>query len=89
MSDTYRILRSTVTEDGTVRISIDTEPMLEPGPDEVVVAVEASPINPSDLGMLMVGDDPESFESLDDVLDVETAKAYSAQATGEKRLITP
>ena len=27
--------------------------------------------------------------SLDDVLDPEVARAYSAQATGEKRLITP
>ena len=42
MSDTYRIVRSTVTEDSTVRIAIDTEPMPEPGPDEVVVAVEAA-----------------------------------------------
>ena len=38
MSDTYRIVRSTVTDDGTVRIAIDTEPMPEPGPDEVVVS---------------------------------------------------
>ena len=34
MSDTYRIVRSTVTDDGTARIAIDTEPMPEPGPDE-------------------------------------------------------
>ena len=27
--------------------------------------------------------------SLDEVLDPEIARAYSAQATGEKRLITP
>jgi NADPH:quinone reductase-like Zn-dependent oxidoreductase len=27
--------------------------MPEPGPDEVVVRVEASPINPSDLGLLV------------------------------------
>ena len=65
MSDTYRIVRSTVTDDGTVRIAIDTEPMPEPGPDEVVVAVEAAPINPSDLGMLIAGADPESFALVD------------------------
>ena len=68
MSDTYRIVRSTVTDDGTVRIAIDTEPMPEPGPDEVVVAVEAAPINPSDLGMLIAGADPESFASVDGAL---------------------
>ncbi len=68
MSETYRMVRSTVTDDGTVRITIDEAPMLEPGPDEVVVAVEASPINPSDLGMLIAGADPESFESVDGAL---------------------
>ena len=68
MSDTYRIVRSTVTDDGMVRIAIDTEPMPEPGPDEVVVAVEAAPINPSDLGMLIAGADPESFASVDGAL---------------------
>lgn len=68
MSDTYRIVRSTVTDDGTVRIAIDTEPMPEPGPDEVVVAVEAAPINPSDLGMLIAGADPESFASVNGAL---------------------
>ena len=62
------IVRSTVTDDGTVRIAIDTEPMPEPGPDEVVVAVEAAPINPSDLGMLIAGADPESFASVDGAL---------------------
>ena len=68
MSDTYRIVRSTVADDGTVRIAIDTESMPEPGPDEVVVAVEAAPINPSDLGMLIAGADPESFASVDGAL---------------------
>ncbi len=68
MSDTYRIVRSTVTDDGTVRIAIETEPMPEPGPDEVVVAVEAAPINPSDLGMLIADADPESFVSVDGAL---------------------
>lgn len=45
-------LRSTISADGMLRLSLD--PMLfdEPGPDEVIVRVEATPINPSDLGML-------------------------------------
>ncbi|MEM8924868.1 MAG: zinc-binding dehydrogenase [Actinomycetota bacterium] len=62
MSETYRAVRSTVTADGEVRIAIVEEPMPTPGPDEVVVAVEASPINPSDLGMLIAAADPASFE---------------------------
>ena len=68
MSETYRMVRSTVTEEGTVRVTIEEAPMLEPGPDEVVVAVEASPINPSDLGMLIAGADPASFDLVDGAL---------------------
>src|SRR6202020_1456738 len=33
--------------------SLASVPTPEPGPDEVVVRVEASPINPSDLGLLV------------------------------------
>ena len=68
MSETNRMVRSTVTEDGTVRITIEEAPMPDPGPDEVVVAVEASPINPSDLGMLIAGADPATFDLVDGAL---------------------
>ena len=50
-------LRSLVTADGTVRLSLDMVAVPEPGPDEVLVRVEAAPINPSDLGMLLAGAD--------------------------------
>jgi NADPH2:quinone reductase len=50
-------LRSLVTADGTVRLSLDTVAVPAPGPDEVLVRVEAAPINPSDLGMLLAGAD--------------------------------
>lgn len=66
MTDTYRTVRSTVSGDGTVRISIVEEPMPTPGPDQVLVAVEAAPINPSDLGMLIAAADPGSFEQAED-----------------------
>ena len=48
-----RALRSTVTADGRLRISLETIRLDEPGPDEVIVRVEATPINPSDLGLLL------------------------------------
>lgn len=57
-----RALRSTVTEDGQVVLSIEPIDVGAPGPDEVVVRVEASPINPSDLGMLLAGADPATAE---------------------------
>jgi NADPH:quinone reductase-like Zn-dependent oxidoreductase len=50
-------LRSTLKRDGTVELTLVTTPTPEPKPDEVVVRVEASPINPSDLGLLLAGAD--------------------------------
>src|SRR5216683_4872896 len=46
-------LRSLIKTGGELEISLLNVPTPEPGPDEVVVRVEASPINPSDLGLLI------------------------------------
>src|SRR3982074_1978901 len=46
-------LRSLIKNSGELQISLASVPTPEPGPDEVVVRVEASPINPSDLGLLV------------------------------------
>src|SRR6202048_5333493 len=46
-------LRSLIKNGGELEISLASVPPPEPGPDEVVVRVEASPINPSDLGLLV------------------------------------
>jgi len=45
-------LRSLIKKSGELEISLVSVPTPEPGPDQVVVRVEASPINPSDLGLL-------------------------------------
>jgi NADPH:quinone reductase-like Zn-dependent oxidoreductase len=45
-------LRSLIKKSGELEISLLDVTTPEPGPDEVVVRVEASPINPSDLGLL-------------------------------------
>ena len=50
-------LQSLVNADQTVELSLATVEVPEPGPGEVVVRVEASPINPSDLGLLLAGAD--------------------------------
>lgn len=52
MPHTGRQLRSTVTSGGQLELSLATVEVPDPGPDEVVVRVEAAPINPSDLGLL-------------------------------------
>jgi len=46
-------LRSLIKKSGELEISLLDVATPEPGPDEVVVRVEATPINPSDLGLLV------------------------------------
>ena len=46
-------LRSLIKKSGELEISLMEVPTPEPSADEVVVRVEASPINPSDLGLLV------------------------------------
>lgn len=51
-------LRSLIRPDATLELSLAEVPMPEPAaPDEVVVRVEAAPLNPSDLGLLFGGAD--------------------------------
>ena len=45
-------LRSLIKNSGELEISLAGVPTPEPAADEIVVRVEASPINPSDLGLL-------------------------------------
>jgi NADPH:quinone reductase-like Zn-dependent oxidoreductase len=45
-------MRSMLRSDATLVLSLDEVPVAEPGPDQVLVRIEASPINPSDLGLL-------------------------------------
>lgn len=51
-------IRSTVTEGGRLEIELAHAPILQPGPDQLVVKVEAAPINPSDIIPLLAGCDP-------------------------------
>lgn len=53
LPETALELRSLVTEDGTLELSLREVAVPTPAHDEVVVRVEASPINPSDLGLLI------------------------------------
>ena len=46
-------LRSLIKKSGDLEISLMSVPTPEPAADEVVVRVEATPINPSDLGLLI------------------------------------
>jgi NADPH2:quinone reductase len=54
---TGRQLRSTVKADGTLELSLVSVATPDPKPEEVIVRIEASPINPSDQGLLFAGAD--------------------------------
>jgi NADPH:quinone reductase-like Zn-dependent oxidoreductase len=45
-------IRSLVTDDGELQLSLQRVPVGEPAEDEVVVRIDAAPINPSDIGLL-------------------------------------
>jgi NADPH:quinone reductase-like Zn-dependent oxidoreductase len=66
-------LRSLIKKSGELELSLASVPIPEPGPDEILVRVEASPINPSDLGLL-VG-----------AADMSTAKT---SGTGDAAVVT-
>ena len=46
-------LRSLVKSSGELELSLAQVPVPQPGADEVLVRIEAAPINPSDLGLLL------------------------------------
>ena len=58
-----RSLRSTISSSGELRLELAEGDVPEPGGSEVVVAVEASPINPSDLGLLLGAVAPGTLRS--------------------------
>jgi NADPH:quinone reductase-like Zn-dependent oxidoreductase len=66
-------LRSLIKGSGELELSLVRVPVPEPEADEVVIRVQASPINPSDLGLLF------------GAADMSTAKAVGE---GDQRVVT-
>jgi NADPH:quinone reductase len=89
--DTALELRSTLTDDGIVTLGVRSTRVSAPGEAEVVVRVEAAPVNPSDLGMLFAGGDVAAAQDAGDgfhpavAVPVTTAGVDAQQA----RLGTP
>jgi NADPH2:quinone reductase len=54
---TARALHSTLTTDGHIRLTLDDVDLGAPGPDEVIVRVDATPVNPTDLALMLSGAD--------------------------------
>lgn len=55
-------LRSLVTPEGVLELSLVTMPTPVPKADEVLVRVEAAPLNPSDLALLLAGADLDTLK---------------------------
>lgn len=56
-------LRSEIKSNNSLVLSLEEMAMPEPAEDEVVIRIEASPINPSDLGLLFGGADMSSAKA--------------------------
>jgi NADPH:quinone reductase-like Zn-dependent oxidoreductase len=65
MGFTGRELRSKIDEDGTLFLSLEQVQVEDPADDEIVVRVEAAPINPSDLGLLLGPADLSTLKTRD------------------------
>jgi NADPH:quinone reductase-like Zn-dependent oxidoreductase len=63
MTTTGLQLRSLVKDDNTLEVSLTEVEFPEPGPYEVLVRVDATPINPSDLALLVGPADPATFRA--------------------------
>ncbi|MDQ0464976.1 NADPH:quinone reductase-like Zn-dependent oxidoreductase [Caulobacter ginsengisoli] len=64
-------LRSLLKSSGELELSLVEVPTPTPGPDEILVRVEGTPINPSDLGLLL------------GAADMSTAKAADGKVTAQ------
>jgi NADPH:quinone reductase len=73
-------LRSLVTAEGTLELSLARVPRPVPAADEVVVRIEASPINPSDLGLLLAGADVAAAEAKGAGAEVKVTAPIAAAA---------
>ncbi|ETX08019.1 MAG: NADH oxidase, partial [Candidatus Entotheonella gemina] len=76
MTPTHTLqLHSTVHEDRTVTLALVEADLPAPGPDEVVVRMEAAPINPSDLGVMF------ARANMSTVVRDDSVAAHAVRAT--------
>ena len=75
----YLQMFSTVSEDGTLKLELVEQDMPTPKPDQVIVQVEATPINPSDHGVMFgwatMGKASSTGEGKDTVLTAPVSEA--------------
>ena len=64
LPDRYLQLQSLIKGSGELELSLAQVPLADPAVDEVVVRIEASPLNPSDLGLLLGAADMKTAKAL-------------------------
>ena len=72
---TSRQIRSLITEEAKLELSIQEHEVPDPKDDEVLIKVEASPINPSDLGTLLGPADVSTMESNGEVVTMDVPQS--------------
>lgn len=72
---TSRQIRSLITEEAKLELSIQEHEVPDPKDDEVLIKVEASPINPSDLGLLLGPADVSTMESNGEVVTMDVPQS--------------
>ena len=80
-------LRSLVKADATLELSLATVDTPEPSEDQVLVRVEAAPINPSDLGLLLAGADFSTFRTNGDAANPVVSASIPAGMAAMKARI--
>jgi D-arabinose 1-dehydrogenase-like Zn-dependent alcohol dehydrogenase len=75
-----RVLAVTCASDGAIGLAITEKPVDRPGPAEVVVRVEAAPIHPSDVALLVGPGDPASAGTVPGLVGAGTVIATGALA---------
>jgi len=81
MSKATRVT-STISSDSKVHLNVEDFEVPPPGPDEVLIAVQAAPINPSDLGLLLAGADVSSAAPTQSGLVLSLSDSAMAGVTG-------
>jgi len=75
MTNTSNEIRSEITSDGNLKISLEQVAKPEPKEGEVLIKIEASPINPSDLGLLLGPADVSSLKVSEGVAHMKVPEA--------------
>lgn len=73
-------LRSLAKASGELELSLAQVPIPEPGPDDILVRIEGSPINPSDLGLLLGPADMSAARVTGSGVDVKVTAPLTPQA---------